>query len=563
MYNTNRPSTAHPLRAPNINNNEEKEDELILLNNNNNEEKYRSSSSPPRPSSAPLSRILSRSSSAGSNISINYKRRNYVKNALTQVHDGLMVSTLKPELRNYLTIKKSRPRRPWRNMAIQPSVDWHRLLSDASGHGNEHHHQTNTKQKYNRLNQSHANKVFRDKSFVAKLIKIITPFASKEKRIAATKSKGFKAFAMVNKNNKGEFGTNIFGKTAKQKELDEKNILRRSILKRGKINAFDDSKQKINSEGTIIIESELLRAQSDQNRFDLNKLQSEIGAVMVSTGRAQRILEHKRNVAHTKKLRKNAEKASHMVGRLNNFTNANWFWTIPVAALQKADETHLQQHRELLLSLRGGEKADAIAIVKQVQFDHELEVSWESLTNLEYELLVEDEHISRQIVDLWLDYLFKYNNSTAPQIVSRKCCRYMSKLFNKGYTKEKLLKIWKVVSTSRVYRKLLLRLGTETSIHRIKRSTLAAVGKARRQYESELQTDLMWKYNYSKVGVGVKQKVNAGRSNRLLEVRRSREKRAARIKHDRLAKRNPQGIVKRYLKEAKMIRRLRPSTAKW
>tara|TARA_A100001015_G_scaffold269563_1_gene321354 strand:- start:404 stop:718 length:315 start_codon:yes stop_codon:yes gene_type:complete len=94
-------------------------------------------------------------------------------------------------------------------------------------------------------------------------------------------------------------------------------------------------------------------------------------------------------------------------------------------------------------------------------------------------------------------------------------------------------------------------------------STLAAVGKARRQYESELQTDLMWKYNYSKIGVGVKQKVNAGRSNRLLEVRRSREKRAARIKHDRLAKRNPQGIVKRYLKEAKMIRRLRPSTAKW
>ena len=71
-----------------------------------------------------------------------------------------------------------------------------------------------------------------------------------------------------------------------------------------------------------------------------------------------------------------------MVGRLNNFVNANWFWTIPVAALQKAADLHLHDHRELLLSLRGGERADAVEIVKQIEFDEELEVSWESLTNL-------------------------------------------------------------------------------------------------------------------------------------------------------------------------------------
>ena len=137
----------------------------------------------------------------------------------------------------------------------------------------------------------------------------------------------------------------------------------------------------------------------------------------------------------------------------------------------------------------------------------------------------------------------------------------MSKLVGKKYNKQTLLKIWKVVSTSRVYRKLLLRLGTETSIHRIKRSTLAAVGKARRQYENALQTDLMWKFNYNSVGVGIKQKANAGAANRLIEARRSREKRATKIKNERIAKKNPQGIVKHYLKEAKRIRRLRPSTA--
>ena len=72
----------------------------------------------------------------------------------------------------------------------------------------------------------------------------------------------------------------------------------------------------------------------------------------------------------------------------------------------------------------------------------------------------------------------------------------------------------------------------------------------------------MWKSNYSKDGVGIKQKANAGYMHRLLEVRRNREKRAVRIKNAKIARRNPQGIVKKYLKEAKMMRRLRPSTAK-
>ena len=79
---------------------------------------------------------------------------------------------------------------------------------------------------------------------------------------------------------------------------------------------------------------------------------------MISTGRAQTILEHKRKLAHMRKLQKNSDKANQMVGRLNNFVNANWFWTIPVAALQKAADLHLHDHRELLLSLRGGERAE-------------------------------------------------------------------------------------------------------------------------------------------------------------------------------------------------------------
>ena len=545
-----RPSTAHPLRRPSR---EEAGDGEALGDRGS------MRGTPPRPSSAPLSRILSRSPSSRKPIPINYKRRNYVTNALTQVHEGLTVSSARPKIKSYLSLRKSRPRRPCRNMAIQLPVDWSRLLKDAKG--NEAMFPEEVGASSNELNQSHGTKLARDRSFVKRFVTIITPFASKEKRIAATRSKGFKAFALVNNNNKGSLGS-VFQKTAKQKEQEEKNILRRAILKRGKINAFDDSGQKVNSMGIPIIENDLLRAQSDQNRFDLNHLQSEIGAVMISTGRAQTILEHKRKLAHMKKLQKNADKANQMVGCLNNFVNANWFWTIPVAALQKAADLHLHDHRELLLSLRGGERADAVEIVKQIEFDEDLEVSWESLTNLEYELLVEDEYISRQVVDLWLDYFVVHKKSTAPQIVSRKCCRYMSKIIQKKYSDGEIRRIWKTASTSRVYRKLLLRLGTETSIHRIKRSTLAAVGKARQKYKNDLETDLMWKSNYSKEGVGIKQKAKAGYMNRLLEVRRSREKRSIRIKNAKIAKRNPQGIVKKYLKEAKMMRRLRPSTAK-
>ena len=88
---------------------------------------------PPRPSSAPLSRILSRSPSSRKPIPINYKRRNYVTNALTQVHEGLTVSSARPKIKSYLSLRKSRPRRPCRNMAIQLPVDWSRLLKDAKG----------------------------------------------------------------------------------------------------------------------------------------------------------------------------------------------------------------------------------------------------------------------------------------------------------------------------------------------------------------------------------------------------------------------------------------------
>jgi hypothetical protein len=232
-----RPSTAHPLR-----NNHTNAYQLASPSNHIDDGCYENEllssptssndalSSLPRPSSAPLSRILSRSPPTNTNRSINYKKRNYVRNALTQVHDGLMISAAKPKLRSYLSIKKSRPRRPWRNMAIQPAVDWQQLLSDATGNGNEVHDANNVGNngiRQNRLNQPGKTKAFRDQIFVKKFIKIITPFASKEKRIAATKNKGFKAFKMVNRNNKGELGANIFTKSAKQKELDEKNILRR------------------------------------------------------------------------------------------------------------------------------------------------------------------------------------------------------------------------------------------------------------------------------------------------------------------------------------------------
>ena len=71
----------------------------------------------------------------------------------------------------------------------------------------------------------------------------------------------------------------------------------------------------------------------------------------------------------------------------------------------------------------------------------------------------------------------------------------------------------------------------------------------------------MWKSNYSKEGVGIKQKANAGYMHRLLEVRRNREKRAVRIKNAKIARRTRRAS-KKYLKEAKMMRRLRPSTAK-
>ena len=90
-----------------------------------------------------------------------------------------------------------------------------------------------------------------------------------------------------------------------------------------------------------------------------------------------------------------------------------------------------------------GERADAVEIVKQIEFDEDLEVSWESLTNLEYELLVEDEYISRQVVDLWLDYFVVHKKSTAPQIVSRKCCRYMSKIIQNKYSNGEIRRIWK------------------------------------------------------------------------------------------------------------------------
>ena len=279
----------------------------------------------------------------------------------------------------------------------------------------------------------------------------------------------------------------MFQKTAKQKEQEKKNILRRAILKRGKINAFDDSGQKVNSMGIPIIENDLLRAQSDQNRFDLNHLQKRDRCSHDIDGTCPDNIRAQAKAGAHEKFQKNADKANQMVGCLNNFVNANWFWTIPVAALQKAADLHLHDHRELLLSLRGGERADAVEIVKQIEFDEDLEVSWESLTNLEYELLVEDEYISRQVVDLWLDYFVVHKKSTAPQIVSRKCCRYMSKIIQKKYSKKEIQRIWKTASTSRVYRKLLLRLGTETSIHRIKRSTLAAVGKARQKYKNDFR----------------------------------------------------------------------------
>ena len=352
--------------------------------------------------------------------------------------------------------------------------------------------------------------------FVENLVAILVQFVSINVRAAARSAGNFTALKRLDGQNK-EAET----KAKMQSKLDADAIaLRRVMLKRGGGSAFEDQNIKINSDGVWLIEAEVVQAQNEQNRYDLGKLQSKISMVMESTGRA-RVLKNKRlRAAKVAKLRKNANKANNMFSGLDNTLNTDWFWTIPVAALQMADMRAIQGHRNLLLSLRGGQDADAVFLMYDELYDSSTKVPMKVLENIEYELLVEDPETSCIVADIWLSFLVEHGEkATAQHIVSRRSVSRMvhqlreknlkkvepnetplgnggreqkvETLLSKG--RKQISSMWKIVSASRAYRKILFKNGSHRSIYRVGRSAKIKELNAKKRFARQMQASRRWK----------------------------------------------------------------------
>jgi hypothetical protein len=444
----------------------------------------------PRPATAPLSRL--------SHSAFDSSKGRRVNSALTQVHDGIgVMARQKPELRRYLAQPKVNQRRACRDMSIQPEIEWDRLLAETRGLNSSMEGSAD-------LNHMHQ----RDEGwYVREVTAIVMQFASSSRRIHSEKEKSMRAMRqLLSEEHTAQsfIGGARRRKMLTQEEKDEAE-LRRAIINRGGMSAFE-TPSKVNSFGIPVIDPGTLKLQSDIINTDLHKLENQINHVLTDTGRAKKMKEQAHQAFLVKQKLDFAERANTLVGRLSPAMNADWFWIIPVAALQKAAVGTIQGHRQLLISLRGGQLADANHIMRSQKYDKDAILSPQTLDHLEYDLLVEDFDTSRTIADLWVDFLSACPGATGAHLISRLCAQYMAGMLQEKYAPQSLLQLWKTISASRVYRKVLLRLGATQSIQRIQRSTRISKATAKKRFQHDLNTDNMWKFGFNE-GVGVKQKV--------------------------------------------------------